>query len=177
MRAGKLNKKIVLERSTETQAASGRHTETWAVLARVWAAVTPLTGGERKQAEQVQSDATRRVEIRRYEGLTPKDRALLPVACTLLNGARTAGQTSIVVDDVAGVSGTQAVYAQCETELMLITAGHGTTTLTVTRGADGTTPASHADNTPFVILAVLEIREIQEPAPARQLLLCSSRAD
>lgn len=67
-------------------------------------------------------------------------------AGTTLNGAINAGQTSIVVNSAAGWPGSSygQFEIQVENEIMLVTAGFGTTTWTVVRGVEGTTAASHA---------------------------------
>jgi hypothetical protein len=58
--------------------------------------------------------------------------------------------TSVVVYSAAGFP-TSGSYTILEgTEQMLVTAGQGSTTWTITRGYHGTTPASHADNAPIM---------------------------
>jgi hypothetical protein len=72
---------------------------------------------------------------------------------TALNGAISAATTSISVDALSGYPVTYPWTAvidrdTSDEEVVLVTAGAGTT-LTVTRGYDGTTAKSHADNAVF----------------------------
>lgn len=177
MQAGQLNTRIVLERGTETQSASGMNSVAWSVLSRVWASKRVVGGSEKQQAAQTQAAQSYKIQIRRYEGLKAGDRVLLPVAWTLLNGAITANTTSIVVDDAAGTSGSLPTIVQCESELMTMTGGHAGTTWTVARASDSTTGAIHADNTVVAVMEVLEIRDVTEVDMAWQILTCSARAD
>lgn len=62
---------------------------------------------------------------------------------TNLNGAINNSQTSITVFSGAAIATGDSILIQ--TERMLVTAGGGTTGLTVTRGTGGTSAASHAD--------------------------------
>ena len=58
-------------------------------------------------------------------------------------------QTEIEVDEAVFDTSLFPVIV-CESEKMLITSGFGTTTVTVTRGHNGTTAASHADDTVII---------------------------
>ncbi len=59
-----------------------------------------------------------------------------------LNGAITNGATSLIVTSATGFPATGTYRVIVDSELMIVTARSGTT-LTVTRGAEGTTAASH----------------------------------
>jgi hypothetical protein len=65
-----------------------------------------------------------------------------PGANTTLAAAMTSSQTTVTVASAAGFP-TSSFKIRVDDETMLVTAGFGTTTWTVTRGADGTTAASH----------------------------------
>lgn len=67
------------------------------------------------------------------------------LANTVLNGAINDSVTSIDVASATGFSSSVQFRINVEDELMLVTAGAGTTTWTVTRGIEGTTAASHAN--------------------------------
>lgn len=75
-----------------------------------------------------------------------------------LNGAVTAGATTWTID--GNTSSNKIKYwggnmaALCETEWALITANPTATTITVERGAFGSTAATHADNTPIYIVPI-----------------------
>lgn len=66
----------------------------------------------------------------------------------LLSGGVDASQTDIELDAV-WCSDDGKNIAICESEKMLVTAGFGTTSITVVRGYHSTTKASHADTTAF----------------------------
>lgn len=67
---------------------------------------------------------------------------------TLLSGAINNSVTSITVSAFGyqTVPSSGSTLIQIDSEQMLVTAGGGTTTLTVTRGVNGTTAASHSNN-------------------------------
>jgi len=82
MRAGRLDRRIDLQRFTVTQLASGEPVETWANIASGLAAsYGPTRGDERFQDPQY--SATEQVEFRvrwseRLADLNPKDRIIYP---------------------------------------------------------------------------------------------------
>jgi hypothetical protein len=66
-----------------------------------------------------------------------------PGASTSLSSAMTAGQTTVAVASATGFP-TSQFHIRIDDEVMTVTAGFGTTTWTVARGASSTTAASHA---------------------------------
>lgn len=66
---GRLNHRIIIEKATSSQGATGEDLETWAAYVARWAAIQPLTGREYFLAQQEQSDISVRVIIR-YDSLT-----------------------------------------------------------------------------------------------------------
>jgi hypothetical protein len=66
-------------------------------------------------------------------------------AQTTLNGAITSAQTTLTVASAAGLPSVAPFRILIDNELMIVTAGAGTTTWTVTRGAEGTTAAAHSN--------------------------------
>lgn len=63
---------------------------------------------------------------------------------TTLSGSITSGATTLTVASAAGFPAAKNPFSiQIDSEVMNVTAGMGTTTWTVTRGANGTTAASH----------------------------------
>ncbi len=66
-------------------------------------------------------------------------------AQTSLNGAITATATTLTVASASGFPSSAQFRILIDSELMIVTAGAGTTTWTVTRGAEGTTTAAHAN--------------------------------
>lgn len=73
---GSMNKRVQVQSVTETRDAAGGVTQTWSTDRTVWAAISPLTGREYLNAQQVQSSVTAKVVMRYFAGLTPKHRLL-----------------------------------------------------------------------------------------------------
>ena len=86
MRAGKLDRRIDLQRSTSTASASGEPVETWSdIVTNIPASIAPLSGEERFTGPQIV--ATDQVEFRvRYSlavaSLSPLDRVVYPARNT-----------------------------------------------------------------------------------------------
>ncbi|MBN8959082.1 MAG: phage head closure protein [Rhizobiales bacterium] len=82
MRAGRLDRKITIQRKTVTQSSSGAPIETWAAIShRRWASYRPVRGDERFGGEQWA--ASEQVEFSiRYSSdvadLSPLDRVIYP---------------------------------------------------------------------------------------------------
>ena len=78
MQAGKLRHRIeIQEQISKTQGSSGKVTATWETTSTVWGSVSPLSGRELFQAQQVRPDVTHQVVIRGKVTLTPKQRLKL----------------------------------------------------------------------------------------------------
>lgn len=73
---GKLRHRITLQELVKTDDGYGGIVETWQDVATVWAAIEPLKGTERYQAQQVQSELTHKVTIRYRAGIKPQMRIL-----------------------------------------------------------------------------------------------------
>lgn len=75
--AGRLNRRITIERASFTRNAAGEQVPSWATLAEVSAEVTPLSDGERIRAAEVSAEISMRFVIRWWPGVAdvnPKDR-------------------------------------------------------------------------------------------------------
>lgn len=72
--AGRLDKRVSIQRSTETSGDGGTLAITWAETARVWAEVAPGSGREFFAAQQIYPELTHAVTIRYLKGVTAKDR-------------------------------------------------------------------------------------------------------
>lgn len=57
MIGGRLNRRIVIQRKTETLDSFGQPIETWTTLHTLWADPRPVTGSERFTAQQVAGNA------------------------------------------------------------------------------------------------------------------------
>ena len=64
-------------------------------------------------------------------------------ASTTVSGNVTASATTVAVVSAGSFPATAEFRVQVDSEILLVTAGAGTTTWTVTRGADGTAAATH----------------------------------
>lgn len=74
MRAGRLDQKIRIEKSTETKDVVGGPVITWNTLATVFASVEPISGRELLSADQLQAEATIRVRCRYVPNVTTECR-------------------------------------------------------------------------------------------------------
>lgn len=69
MRAGQLNRRIVIQTATLTADGSGGTSTAWGTFATVWAAVWPVSGRERIANQRTEADITVRVRIRYLDGV------------------------------------------------------------------------------------------------------------
>lgn len=77
--AGKLDRRIRLERFTETRDEFNEPVKTWALLANRWASYEPLSDGEKFSASETAANASARFRIRWSQvvsDLSPKDRLI-----------------------------------------------------------------------------------------------------
>lgn len=76
MRAGRLRHRVTLQQLTQVPDGGGGYTEDWTDVATVWAAVEPLRGQERYEAQQVQATLSHRITIRYRAGVEPSMRVV-----------------------------------------------------------------------------------------------------
>ena len=55
---GVLDKRVTIEQNAPAQSASGEMIDAWSTYRVLWAALSPVSGGERYQARQVHAEAT-----------------------------------------------------------------------------------------------------------------------
>jgi len=75
--AGKMDRKIVLQRFTETFDSYNESVKTWATLATRWASYEPISDGERLRSSETAATLSARFVIRYSSAvatLNPKDR-------------------------------------------------------------------------------------------------------
>jgi len=72
MDCSRLRHRLALQSVAKARTARGGNTDTWSTEATVWGAVEPLNGRELFQAQQVDSQVTVRIRLRRYSGLVPE---------------------------------------------------------------------------------------------------------
>ena len=76
MQAGKLRHKLLLQEATETNNGRGEPIPAWSDVTELWGDITPLSGREGLQANQIYASATHRIRIRYRPGVVPKMRFL-----------------------------------------------------------------------------------------------------
>lgn len=75
--SGKLRHRVVIQRQEQSQDPfTGDLTTSWVDLAKVWAAVEPLSAREFIEASKVQSEITTRITIRHRDGINASMRIL-----------------------------------------------------------------------------------------------------
>lgn len=74
IRAGTLDRRIVIQTNTPAQDGYGEPVASWSTLATVWARYEALTGRERFVADQVAAEIDARFTIRYRSDVTPKQR-------------------------------------------------------------------------------------------------------
>jgi SPP1 family predicted phage head-tail adaptor len=77
MRAGRLDRRISIERVTTAPDAFNTPVETWTTIAEVWASKEDIKDGERLRAQEVSAEITTRFQIRwstTVADVNPKDR-------------------------------------------------------------------------------------------------------
>jgi hypothetical protein len=91
-------------------------------------------------------------------------------ASTTLSGAITNTATSITVASAMGFPGTAQYRILIDSEILLVTAGAGTTSWTVTRGLEGTTAAAHSSGAVVThILTAASLKSVPD-YPRKDLL-------
>lgn len=95
MRAGDLDRRIVILRAATTRDAMNEAVPTWSALATVWASVTPVGDGERLRAGQVLASRMVRFVVR-YSSVTatvdPRDRVQFDGRVYDINGVKEIGR-------------------------------------------------------------------------------------
>jgi SPP1 family predicted phage head-tail adaptor len=91
MRAGQLNMRVAILRRSGTPNAFNEPGETWATYTTVWAAVTPISDGERMRAGETLAQKASRFVIRYSKTtgtVTPLDRIKFDGATYDINGVK-----------------------------------------------------------------------------------------
>lgn len=105
MRAGKMDRRISLQRWTETgRDALNQPQFAWVVIAEVWAQQRPARGGERLAAQQVSGDKLMGFHIRYRRDLSVKDRVVFEGAVYQIQDIREVGRRVVTEIDAIGVA-------------------------------------------------------------------------
>jgi SPP1 family predicted phage head-tail adaptor len=95
MFAGKLDRRITLERATKAQDEYGEEVLTWGTLATVWASFKPVSDGERMAAREVSAELTARFQIRwdsAWSDLSAQDRLIFDGKTYSISGVKEIGR-------------------------------------------------------------------------------------
>lgn len=167
-----LRHRVIIQKNGGSQdSQSGAIVESWTNVARVFAGVWPLRGSERLEAHQITPGLSHEIVIRYRDDVYPSIRILIPRNYTTLGAAiTTTGQTSVTAGDADLVPDARIenVFIQAEEwvsgahqpELMQVTAGFGTTSLTVTRGGGGDTAATFTTSATLTHMQILEVSDV-----------------
>ncbi len=74
MRAGRLNKKVIIESLTETVDGVGQAVKTWSTFNQPWASIDPINGREYFSGNQLKDTMKVKIKIRYLSGVTEKMR-------------------------------------------------------------------------------------------------------
>lgn len=74
MRAGELNKKIIIQDLVKTDDGAGGYSERFVDVSEAWAAIEPVSGQKKFVGMQLQSEITHQVTIRFIEDISFKMR-------------------------------------------------------------------------------------------------------
>lgn len=70
----RMNRRVTLQRVSQTSDGQGGFTDVWVDVAGLWAAIEPLSGFEKLQAMQMQTPMTHKVTMRYRADVSTKDR-------------------------------------------------------------------------------------------------------
>ncbi len=155
--------RLIIQKPTETQDTMGEPDVAWSEHEQVWAGLVEGGGSESEQRDGAMVGRRSLWRTRHRPGFTEKMRLLERVEATTLDGSITDSATTITVTSASGFPLEGEFRIQLENELLLVTAGWGTTSWTVTRGLDGTSGASHADDTVLHRMSVVDIERVTDP--------------
>lgn len=71
MRAGRLRHRVTIQENVGSENNFGETVDDWQAVTTRWAAVDPLRGRERFEAQQISAEVSHRVTMRYFADLTP----------------------------------------------------------------------------------------------------------
>lgn len=125
-----------------------------------------MSGGEKLESAQAQvsSMGKWRVRVNFRDDINTERRLLINSLAGQLNGALNNSTTAVIVDDSAFVDfqqGRRVRVLRVDDELMNVVSVSGNT-ITVTRGAFGTSATSHDDNAAVILYRQLNIERVYD---------------
>lgn len=97
LRAGLMNKRVILQTLTVARTASGGATDTWADTTTVYAQIEELLGSEIFEAQQIAAGLTHRVTIR-YRTVNPQQRLKYGTRILKINSIVNPGQRNEMLE-------------------------------------------------------------------------------
>lgn len=177
--AGQLRHRCYLQKNAGTQdTASGAIVDAWTNVRGVWAEILRLPANERIEGQQVTPESTMDIRVRYADDIFAERRLLVPRNTDVLGAAiANASVTTITVSDANLIPNAKFGHIRIEDEFLTVTAGQGTTSLTVTRGAFGSTAAAHVISTAIIRMGVAEITGIENVKNIKEemILHCKER--
>ena len=172
MTSGTLTLRGIIQQLTDGVGARGGLSKTWTQYVRRSMQEVPLGGSERFVENQEQAFRRTQFRCQRAAGVNPKMRILAPKLgeSTKLVGSIDASDTTVVVASATVFPQGLNFRVRVGSELLEVTGGQGTTSWTVTRGADGTTAAPHGDGAGVRHMVVYDIESVS-PADDRDRMI------
>jgi head-tail adaptor len=165
-RSGRARQRLTLQKPSDSQNAITGEVDpldetSWTNVERPWAIVRPLTGDELVRAQVIHAHAKYEVTLRYSGELFENRRLLIPELSTELNAGLTdTTGTSVTVSTAFPRPDARDYPALIDSELLTVTSGHNSTGLTVTRGAYGSTAATHTSGADVITLGALYIKSV-----------------
>lgn len=161
MNPGAFNHKIRVQAKTDSVSTRGQIGASWSTAWSAWAKVSPLRGRERLENRQAVPEMSHNVQTWFREGYTPDKRlVVLHKASTLGAAISSTTATSITIASATALPGSGEYWLMIDSEIMRVTGGQGTTTLTVRRGEKETTAATHNDGSTITQVQILNIQDV-----------------
>lgn len=110
MRAGRLNRRIILQSPGANRDGSGQDNVTWTTVATVWGAVEPVRGRESADAQKIVSEVDVKIIIRHRTDVLPSWRARLSDSATSPATTR----TFRIIDVIKPRDGRSVIELMCE---------------------------------------------------------------
>jgi len=176
--AGKLTCRYAIQRDTgTTSTTSADSIPAWTTEKTVWgsrpAAAAPTN--EQHPAERTVYDQAFQITVRYQPGIQSNRRLIWLQEATTLAAGINSSATSVSLADTLRFDGNGGDLLKLENELLSVTAGETTTTLTVSRGAKATTAASHSGGVGATRVTAFEITGVVEVGPPNTWLLLNVR--
>mgnify|MGYP001595900343 CR=1 FL=1 len=155
---GAMNIRAFLQSNAGTpHAQTGAITDAWANVRGFWCEVMAKAADEKTIQQQQRLITDVDLRCRYAADIRSNKRVLLPRNTATLAAGINSAVTSLTVSSAGLCADDRDTVIRIDDEFLLVTAGFGTTSLTATRGAFGSTAAAHLISVTAIKMAVLEI--------------------